>query len=247
MLRVVPEGDEYDKDVALAIRYAVDNGAKVINMSFGKYFSPEKRWVDSAVKYAELHDVLIVHASGNESYDLDTKEGFPNPWLKQWNSEATNFITVGASSDPKISGSITAEFSNYGKENVDVFAPGVRIYSTLPGAHNYGNLKGTSMSTPIVTGLAALIRSYYPYLTAVQVKKIIEESVLKPAANTPSIKPGSKDEAIPFKTLSRSGGIINAFNAIEDADTTKAILVTKEPVKNHATPVIARPTTKTKL
>ena len=247
MLRVVPEGDEYDKDVALAIRYAVDNGAKVINMSFGKYFSPEKRWVDSAVKYAELHDVLIVHASGNESYDLDTKEGFPNPWLKQWNSEATNFITVGASSDPKISGSITAEFSNYGKENVDVFAPGVRIYSTLPGAHNYGNLKGTSMSTPIVTGLAALIRSYYPYLSAVQVKKIIEESVLKPAANIPSIKPGSKDEPIPFNTLSRSGGIINAFNAIEDADTTKAILVTKEPVKNHATPVIVRPTTKTKL
>lgn len=236
MLRVVPDGDEYDKDVALAIRYAVDNGARVINMSFGKSFSPEKKWVDSAVKYAELHDVLIVHASGNESNNLDVKESFPNPWLKPWNSNATNFITVGASSDPKISGSITADFSNYGKENVDVFAPGVKIYSTVPGAHNYANLKGTSMSTPIVTGLAALIRSYYPDLSAVQVKKIIEESVLKPSVNTPNIKPGSKNENISFELLSKTGGIINAFKAVEDADTTKAIMVIKEPVKASAMP-----------
>ena len=245
MLRVVPDGDEYDKDIALAIRYAVDNGARVINMSFGKSFSPEKRWVDSAVRYAELHDVLIVHASGNESSNLDEKENFPNPWLKQWNSHAGNFITVGASSDPKISGNITADFSNYGKENVDVFAPGVRIYSTFPGGDKYGNLKGTSMSTPIVTGLAALLRSYYPDLSAVQVKKIIEESVLKPAITVPSIKPGSKDVIAPFNTLSRTGGIINAFRAVEDADTTKAVIVTKEPVKN--TPIAVRPTTKTKL
>lgn len=236
MLRVVPDGDEYDKDVALAIRYAVDNGAKVINMSFGKSFSPEKNWVDSAVKYAEIHDVLIVHASGNESNNLDVKESFPNPWLKQWNSNATNFITVGASSDPKISGSVAADFSNYGKENVDVFAPGVRIYSTVPGAHNYANLKGTSMSTPIVTGLAALIRSYYPNLTAVQVKKIIEESVLKPSVTVPSIKPGSKDEPIAFDLLSKTGGIINAFYAVESADTTKAMIAVKEPVKNTVPP-----------
>lgn len=233
MMRVVPDGDEYDKDVALAIHYAVDNGAKVINMSFGKSFSPEKRWVDSAVKYAELHDVLIVHASGNESNDLDEKENFPNPWLKQWNTNASNFITVGASSDPRISGSIAADFSNYGKQNVDVFAPGVRIYSTFPGGNQYGNLKGTSMSAPIVSGLAAMIRGYYPELTAVQVKKIIEESSIKPDPSIQAIKPGSKNEEIPFAILSRTGGIINAYKAVQTADTTRAAtsLAGKEPVK----------------
>jgi subtilisin family serine protease len=233
MLRVVPDGDEYDKDIALAIRYAVDNGAKVINMSFGKSYSPEKRWVDSAVKYAALHDVLIVHASGNESDDLDVKENYPNPWLQQWNEKAPNFITVGASSDPKISGSISADFSNYGKEKVDVFAPGVRMYSTFPGGNQYGNLKGTSMAAPVVTGMAAMIRSYYPELTAVQVKKIIEESAYKPSDNVPNIKPGTKGEEVPFTLLSRTGGIINAYSAVMDADTTKTILVTKEPLKTN--------------
>ncbi len=120
MLRVVPDGDEYDKDIALAIRYAVDNGAKVINMSFGKSFSPEKAWVDSAIRYAEMKDVLVLHSSGNEGANTDEKEVYPNPWLKQWNTVAGNFITVGASSDPKISGSLTADFSNYGKTSVDV-------------------------------------------------------------------------------------------------------------------------------
>jgi cell wall-associated protease len=245
MLRVVPDGDEYDKDVALAIRYAVDNGAKVINMSFGKYFSPEKKWVDSAVKYAELHDVLIVHASGNENTNLDVKENYPSPWLKQWNAYANNFINVGASSDPKISGSITADFSNYGKEKVDVFAPGVRMYSTFPGRHQYGNLKGTSMSAPVVTGLAALIRSYYPALTAVQVKKIIEESVLKPDVNVLSTKPGTRDEPMEFSLLSSTGGIINAYNAVAEADTIKAITVIKEIEKSNTQKTTN--TTKTKL
>lgn len=252
MLRVVPDGDEYDKDVALAIRYAVDNGAKVINMSFGKYFSPEKKWVDSAIRYAESKDVLLVHASGNENNNVDEKENYPNPFLKQWNSRAANFINVGASSDPKISGSITAEFSNYGKENVDVFAPGVRIYSTFPGHNQYGNLKGTSMAAPIVSGLAALIRSYYPDLTAVQVKKVIEESVLKPDSAVTSIKPGTKDEAIAFTALSTTGGIINAYNAVAAADTTKVKTVTaiKEnppvvPSKTTSTNTI-KPNTKTK-
>jgi cell wall-associated protease len=246
MLRIVPNGDEYDKDVALAIRYAVDNGARVINMSFGKYFSPEKRWVDSAVKYAEQHDVLIVHASGNESYDLDTREGFPNPWLKQWNSNATNFITVGASSDPKISGSISTEFSNYGQEKVDVFAPGTRIYSTVPGTRNYASLQGTSMASPIVCGLAAMIRSYYPALSAPQVKKIIEESVLKPGSEIPSFKPGSmEEEKYPFSHMSKTGGIINAYKAVEVADATRAEVSVKETPKNTNIPV--KPTVKTKL
>lgn len=230
MLRVVPEGDEYDKDVALAIRYAVDNGAKVINMSFGKYYSPEKRWVDSAVYYAEQHDVLIVHASGNESTNLDVKQNFPNPWLKEWNTNATNFITVGCSSDPKLTGSITADFSNYGKENVDVFAPGVKMYSTFPGGNKYGNLKGTSMSAPIVSGLAAMIRSYYPELSAVQVKKVIEESVIHPDSTILSIKPGGeKNEAMPFRLLSKTGGIVNAYKAVEDADALSYSLAQSLP------------------
>ena len=205
MLRVVPEGDEYDKDIALAIRYAVDNGAKVINMSFGKYFSPEKRWIDSAVMYAGAHDVLIVHAAGNESTDLDQKDNYPNPWLKDWNTNAANFITVGGSSDPKIKGNgIVADFSNYGKNNVDLFAPGVRIYSTEPGGNEYGNLNGTSFSSPIVAGVAALIRSYYPELKAVDVKKVLESSVSIPGPSYIAIKPDptrTKTDVVPFSDL----------------------------------------------
>ena len=220
-LRVVPDGDEYDKDVALAIRYAVDQGAKVINMSFGKSFSPEKNWVDSAVKYAEQKDVLLIHASGNESENMDEKENFPNPWLLQWKTKAKNFISVGASSDIKIDPSIAADFSNYGKENVDVFAPGVKIYSTLPGGNQYGNLKGTSMAAPVVAGLAALLRSYYPELTAVDVKQIIEQSVSKPDTTIKCIKPGEKGEKIIFSNLCKSGGIINAYNAVIMANEFK--------------------------
>ncbi len=244
MVRVVPDGDEYDKDVALAIRYAVDNGAKVINMSFGKYFSPEKMWVDSAVKYAEMKDVLIVHSSGNEGYDLDQTEGFPNPWLRQWNSTARNFITVGASSDPKINGSITTTFSNYGKEHVDVYAPGVKMYSTLPGTHSYGNQQGTSMSAPVVSGLAALIRSYYPEFTAVQVKRIIEQSVLVPSATEVSLKPGAKADPVPFSNLSRSGGIVNAYNAIQAAEQFKAIADTAKEKETTRSSDLKRTTTK---
>lgn len=221
MLRVVPDGDEYDKDVALAIRYAVDNGAKIINMSFGKYYSPEKPWVDSAVRYAETKDVLIVHSSGNESYDLDLTPNYPNAWLKEWNTSAKNFINVGASGDPKINGSITTSFSNYGKEHVDVYAPGVKMYSTLPGTHSYGNEQGTSMAAPVVSGIAAMLRSYYPELTAVQVKRIIEQTVLVPDSSEPSFKPGPKATPAPFTSLSRTGGIVNAYNAVIAAEEAK--------------------------
>ncbi len=238
-LRVVPDGDEYDKDVALAIRYAVDNGAKVINMSFGKYFSPEKAWVDSAIRYAESKDVLILHSSGNESNDLDKKEVYPNPWLTPWKEKANNFITVGASSDPRINGNISANFSNYGQNNVDVFAPGVKIYSTLPGGNNYGNHQGTSMATPIVSGIAALLRSYYPQLSAMQVKQAIETSVLIPEQNAFCFKPGEEKEVVPFKTLSRTGGIVNAYNALVIADkiATEKQAATEVPANKKSTPV----------
>ncbi|HVZ24866.1 MAG TPA: S8 family peptidase [Sediminibacterium sp.] len=239
MLRVVPDGDEYDKDVALAIHYAVDMGAKVINMSFGKYFSPQKRWVDSAIYYAEQHDVLIVHASGNESNDLDLKENYPNAWLKPWHTNATNFINVGASSDPRITGTITTDFTNYGKEHVDVFAPGIRMYSTLPGGNQYGNLRGTSMAAPVVSGIAALIRSYFPELTATQVKQVIETSVLHPDTTVLSLRPGTeKEQPMPFRLLSRSGGIVNAFQAVEAAAALEpANMVKSEPPAPPVTPV----------
>ena len=215
MVRVVPDGDEYDKDVALAIKYAVDNGAKIINMSFGKAYSPEKYWVDSAVRYAEQKDVLLVHSAGNESDNLDSTAVFPNAYLAVWKQQATNFITIGASSDTLITeNNIAAEFSNYGKQNVDVFAPGVKIYSTLPGTNVYGNQDGTSMASPIVTGVAAILRTYYPSLTAKQIKTIIEKSVYVPEATAPCLLPGNSSIAKPFSALSKTGGIVNAYNAV---------------------------------
>jgi len=216
ILRVVPDGDEYDKDIALAIRYAVDNGAKVINMSFGKAFSPEKKWVDSAVKYALDKDVLLVHAAGNESENIDIEPNFPNAWLTPWKMKAPNFMTIGASGDEQVGGSMAADFSNYGVKEVDVFAPGLKIYSTLPGKHAYGNLKGTSMAAPIVSGLAALLRSYYPQLTAIEVKKIIEQSTAIPNPSLRTILPNTKGEEknVPFDSLSKTGGIVNAYNAV---------------------------------
>lgn len=215
-LRAVPDGDEHDKDIALAIRYAVDNGAQVINMSFGKSFSPEKKWVDEAVKYAESKGVLLVHAAGNDAKNLDTTFNYPSPQLLD-GSRPNNWITVGASGDPK-AGGLTAGFSNYGKKEVDVFAPGVKIYSTVPGGNTYQNLQGTSMASPVVAGLAAFIMSYYPGLTAAQVKTIIEKSSKNPGMDVRN--PGD-DEMVNLNELSRSGGIINAFEAIKMAAVTK--------------------------
>ncbi|MDB5246728.1 MAG: protease precursor [Segetibacter sp.] len=217
MIRAVPDGDEYDKDIALAIKYAVDNGAKVINMSFGKGISPEKKWVDDAVRYAEQKDVLIIHAAGNDGENTDSTGNFPNPELKQLNRKASNFITVGASSDPKVSGDYVADFSNYGKNTVDVFAPGVKIYSTLPGGNSYGFLKGTSMASPVVAGVAAVIRSYFPELSARQVKLAIEKSAAMDTIIRVT-KPGTKD-LVPINQLSDAGGWISAYNAVVFAAT----------------------------
>jgi len=220
MIRAVPNGDEHDKDIALAIRYAVDNGARVINMSFGKNLSPEKTWVDSAVKYAESKGVLLIHAAGNDNADVDTTDNFPNPNFKHSDYTASNWITVGASSDPLAEPgfqSYTASFSNYGKKEVDVFAPGTRIYSTLPGGKNYGNLQGTSMAAPVVTGVAALILEYYPNLTPQQVKYCIEKSAVAPPAKVKV--PGSESTMVPLSDISKSGGILNAYEALKLAST----------------------------
>jgi subtilisin family serine protease len=217
MVRVEPDGYEYDKDVALGIFYAVNNGAKVINMSFGKSYSPQKYWVDSAMRYAEQKDVLIIHAAGNESANIDTKENYPNPHYLFQNGTANNVITVGASNDPSMGQGLAADFSNYGSKEVDVFAPGVKIYSTLPTKNEYGNLQGTSMAAPIVTGVAALLRSYFPNLTALQVKQIILQSLMHPDRTLADFKPGTQ-QAFGFNALSETGGIINAANAVKMAE-----------------------------
>lgn len=221
MLRTVPNGDEYDKDIALAIRYAVDNGAKIINMSFGKAYSPEKEWVDDAVKYAESKGVLLVHAAGNDGRNLEKEPSYPSPYFYGVSTtKAPNFITVGASSDPSIKGDFIADFSNYGNKTVDVFAPGVKIYSTLPGGDKYGNNQGTSMAAPVVSGIAALIWSHYPHLTANQVKDAIEKTVWK-SDDTFVNRPGEKKEQVLLSELAATAGIVNAYEAVKYADSLK--------------------------
>ena len=213
-LRAVPDGDEYDKDIALAIRYAVDNGAKVVNMSFGKSYSPNAEWVFDAIKYAAEKDVLLVHAAGNDGSDIDSAENFPNDSKDKITEIADNVITVGAMTrhyDERL----VASFSNYGKLNVDVFAPGLEIYSTYP-KDSYESIQGTSMAAPEVAGVAALIRSYYPSLTASQVKRVIMESGIEYDGDV--LLPGSKTEKAPFKNLSVSGKILNAYNALKMAE-----------------------------
>jgi subtilisin family serine protease len=216
VVRAVPNGDERDKDVANAIVYAVDNGAKIINMSFGKSFSPEKEMVDRAVKYAEQKGVLLIHAAGNEGDDIDMEKNFPTK--KYLNGkEAKNWIEVGASSwgsDENFVGS----FSNYGKKGVSFFAPGVQIYSTTPG-NTYKNEDGTSMASPSSAGVAALLMSYFPNLTAIEVKDILEKSTRK-FDNLKVQKPGSK-ELVSFGDLSSSGGLVNAYEAVKMAMESK--------------------------
>ncbi len=218
MVRAVPDGDEHDKDIANAIRYAVDNGAEIISMSFGKDFSPEKNWVDDAVKYAQSKDVLLVHAAGNDNKNVDSTENFPNPVYVNNTGRAKNFVTVGASGDAT-NGGFTASFSNYGKNEVDVFAPGVNIYSTLPGGNKYGNLSGTSMACPVVAGLGALILEYFPDLSAEQLKYVIEKSATPPAEKVKL--PGSESEMVSLADISKSGGEVNAYEAVKLASTLK--------------------------
>lgn len=215
-IRAVPNGDEYDKDIALGIRYAVDNGAKIINGSFGKYFSPNAEWVYDAIKYAADNDVLLVFGSGNESLDLDadTNKSYPNDYRESGKEFVDNVLEVG-SLTASYGSEMISSFSNYGKQNVDVFAPGSEIYSTLPG-NVYDFQSGTSMASPAVAGVAALIRSYYPKLSAPQVKKIIMESGL--SSKTAVILAGDASNSRPFAEASKSGKMVNAYNALIMAD-----------------------------
>jgi subtilisin family serine protease len=229
-IRAVPDGDEHDKDIALAIRYAVDNGAQIINMSFGKDFSPQKKWVDDAVKYAESKDVLLVHAAGNDHKNIDTVDNFPNALFADGTGRSNTFLTVGASGD-KTNGGLIAEFSNYGKKEVDVFSPGVKIYATLPGSE-YGKLKGTSMAAPIVSGIAAFLLEYYPDLSAKQLKYVIEKSVVSAGekVNLPGSEEKGNIEKVNLSDISKTGGFINAYQAIKLAATIKGERNAKQPV-----------------
>ena len=221
-IRAVPDGDEYDKDIALAFRYAVDNGAKVINTSFGKYYSPHKDWVWDAIKYAADHDVLIVNAAGNDGKDMDqygANMSYPNDGDVKGKEITDNFLNVGAIG-PNYGADMVASFSNYGKETVDIFSPGVKIYATVPFG-KYKFLRGTSMASPDVAGVAALIRTRYPELTASEVKHIIMDSGLSPQIMV--IKPEEDDykgepKLVKFDSLSKSGKMVNVYNAILLAD-----------------------------
>lgn len=211
-VRAVPDGDEYDKDIALAIRYAVDNGAKVINGSFGKSFSPHKQWVYDAIKYAAKKDVLIVHAAGNDGYNIDEKQNinYPNDSEDNVKEFADNLITIGAI-NKSYGQNVVAGFSNFGKLNVDVFAPGEEIYATIPN-NKYKYLQGTSMASPNATGVAALIRSYYPKLKAAQVKKILMESGV--ALPEKVVLGEEKPEAVSSAESSKTAKMVNAYNAL---------------------------------
>ncbi|WP_316833222.1 S8 family peptidase [Pedobacter aquatilis] len=271
-IRVVPTGDERDKDVANGIRYAVDNGASVINMSFGKSYKWDKKAVDEAVKYAESKNVLLVHAAGNDNQNNDIEENFPNKFYESPEAEAyklahkkttladftppkpmpqnangmgmrpsigraalpkpvpldsakyqlphaTNWIEVGASAY-KDDDNLKADFSNFGKYTVDVFAPGFLINSTAPD-NKYEELDGTSMASPVVSGLAALILSYYPHLKPAQVREIIMKSVSKVNHKVKYKNEKGENVRVPFSDICVSGGIVNAYNALKLAETYK--------------------------
>jgi len=216
-VRAVPDGDEYDKDIALAIRYAVDNGAKVINGSFGKSFSPQKQWVYDAISYAAKKDVLIVHAAGNDGYNIDETKNinYPNDSKDNVKEFADNVITIGAI-NKEYGESVVAPFSNFGKINVDVFAPGEEIYATVPN-NKYKYLQGTSMASPNAAGVAALIRSYYPKLKAAQVKKILMDSGVALPAKVilgESENPGQRPTAVSSAESSKTAKMVNAYNAL---------------------------------
>ncbi|WP_298779296.1 S8 family serine peptidase [uncultured Polaribacter sp.] len=217
-LAISAYGDEHDKDIALAIRYAVNNGAKVINMSFGKEFSIHKEWVFDAIQYAEKNNVLIISSAGNFSYNLDTNNNyFPNDNVNNQVEVSDNFMLIGATSY-KLSSEFKTENSNYGKIDVDVFAPGYEIYTTAPN-NEYTKSGGTSSASAVTSGVAGLIRSYYPNLTAPQVKHILMDSGLEYTLEVSTPTKEDKNKTTPFNQLSKSGKVLNAYNALIMADS----------------------------
>ncbi|GAB3321105.1 S8 family peptidase [Larkinella ripae] len=221
-IRAVPDGDERDKDVANAIRYAVNNGAQIINMSFGKDVSPQRKTVDDAMRYALSKGVLLIHAAGNDNKLLDSTASFPADRFMD-GSAIPNLITVGAITS-KNDENLVASFSNYGRKTVDVFAPGMAIYSTTP-KNGYDNLSGTSMAAPVVTGIAAVLKSYFPKLTSTDIKRIIEKSAV--VQNRKVLRPESTN-LVDFSDLSKTGAIVNLYEAVKLAQAEEAAAAAKK-------------------
>jgi len=212
IIRVVPDGDERDKDVANGIRYAIENGAKVINMSFGKSFSPQKNFVDEVLPLADKYDVLLVHAAGNDAENNDDVDNFPTNIAADGTLLTGNWLTVGASSMHK-GDDLVGNFSNYGQKTVEVFAPGVDLWGLKPN-NGYESASGTSMASPVVAGVAAVIRSYYPKLTAKEVKDIIMQSAEKVDIMVQKPTEAGRSIKVNFSSLSVTGGIVNLYNAL---------------------------------
>jgi cell wall-associated protease len=211
VVMVAAGGSEHDKDVALAIRYAVDNGARVINMSFGKTLSLHEDWVIDAIKYAEKKDVLLIGGAGNDAESIDIVSNYPLDYNEDTGKEfCSNFISVGATTSIP-NENFLASFTDYGKKNVDIFAPGQDLYTT-DATRGYVRNRGTSLACAITSGTAALIRSYYPKLTAPQVKQIILDSGV--SYDIEVIVPGTKDKKVKFSELSKSGKVVNVYNAM---------------------------------
>ncbi len=216
-IRAVPDGDEYDKDVANAVRYAVDNGADIINMSFGKPYSPGKDAVDAAFRYAAKKGVLVVHAAGNDHSDNDRAPNYPARYTGMARHRPLpNWIEVGASS-AQGGQALPAQFSNYGAKTVDLFAPGVQIPSTIPQQNGYAELSGTSMAAPTVTGVAALILSQFPALRGAELRSLLLESARRRPdlmVRKPTGRPQDA-ELVPFGSLSITGAIVDAYEALQ--------------------------------
>ena len=198
-IRTVPNGDEFDKDIYLAVRYAVDNGASVINMSFGKAYSPHQEKVFEAFKYADSKGVLLIHAAGNDAQDIDIEPNFPTSMYSFQDVKLDHFLTIGASTKSK-GEELTASFSNFGKKGVDIFAPGFEIYNSVT-ENQYQNLQGTSMAAPMVAGVAAMLKSYFPSLSMSEIKSIILSSGTTYKGN--------------FQNLSATGKVVNVYNAVK--------------------------------
>ena len=205
-IRTVPNGDEFDKDIYLAVKYAVDNGASVINMSFGKAYSPHQEKVYEAFKYADSKGVLLVHAAGNDAKDIDIEPNYPTSMYSFQDEKLDHFLTIGASTKDK-GDALTASFSNFGKKGVDIFAPGFEIYNSVPQSE-YQNLQGTSMAAPMVAGVAAMLKSYFPSLSMSEIKSIILSSGTTYKGN--------------FQNLSATGKVVNVYNAVKSCQKLEA-------------------------
>jgi subtilisin family serine protease len=205
-IRTVPNGDEFDKDIYLAVRYAVDNGASVINMSFGKAYSPHQEKVYEAFKYADSKGVLLIHAAGNDAQDIDIEPNFPTSMYSFQDVKLDHFLTIGASTKNK-GEELTASFSNFGKKGVDIFAPGFEIYNSVT-ENQYQNLQGTSMAAPMVAGVAAMLKSYFPSLSMSEIKSIILSSGTTYKGN--------------FQNLSATGKVVNVYNAVKSCQKLEA-------------------------